>query len=140
MSEVGEATRIVLVDDDGVCLAMLARGLKRRGFEVCSYSDPRDAVARLRDDRPAAVITDMRMPHLTGLDVVSHVQEALGLDGPPVLVVSADGDATRASGVARRGQWRSLGCWLRVEELDLESGGVAHWHRSSRRSSLRPLC
>ena len=47
MSEVGEATRIVLVDDDGVCLAMLARGLKRRGFEVCSYSDPRDAVARL---------------------------------------------------------------------------------------------
>lgn len=92
MSEVGEATRIVLVDDDGVCLAMLARGLKRRGFEVCSYSDPRDAVAHLREDRPAAVITDMRMPHLTGLDVVSHVQDALGMDGPPVLVVSADGD------------------------------------------------
>ncbi|MGE0710054.1 MAG: protein kinase [Planctomycetota bacterium] len=82
--------RVVLVDDDGVCLAMLARGLRRRGYEVASFSDPREAVRAL-DQRPAAVITDMRMPHLTGLDVVARVAE-LGKDAPPVLVVSADGD------------------------------------------------
>lgn len=83
---------VVLVDDDGVCLAMLARGLRRRGFRVTTYQDPREALERLCDDRPVAVVTDMRMPHLSGLDVVEGVQSRLGADAPPVLVVSADGE------------------------------------------------
>lgn len=83
--------RVMLVDDDGVCLAMLARGLRRRGFAVTTYNDPRKAVAELASERPDAVITDMRMPHLTGLDVVRQVRECLG-EVPPIIVVSADGE------------------------------------------------
>ena len=82
----------MLVDDDGVCLAAVAKGLKRRGFEVCSYGDPRDAMRRLELDQPAAVITDMRMPHMTGLEVVQEVKARLGSSAPPVLVVSVDDD------------------------------------------------
>jgi CheY-like chemotaxis protein len=94
---------VVLVDDDGVCLAMLARGLRKRGFNVAAYSDPRDAVRELRQDRPSAVITDMRMPHMSGLDVVHQVQEILGSEAPPVLVVSADGDESLLNEAFRLG-------------------------------------
>lgn len=87
-----EGPRILLVDDDGVCLAMLARGLKRRGYQVASYGDPREAMQALAQEHPSAVITDMRMPHMTGLDVVQSVKQQLGEKAPPVLVVSADGD------------------------------------------------
>lgn len=81
--------RIVLVDDDGVCLAMLSSRLRKRGFDVCAYGDPREAMRQLPIDLPAAVITDLKMPHMSGLDVVQEVKHQLGANAPPVLVVSA---------------------------------------------------
>jgi serine/threonine-protein kinase len=79
----------VLVDDDGVCLAMLSSKLRKRGFDVCAYGDPREAMRQLPIDLPAAVITDLKMPHMSGLDVVQEVKHQLGANAPPVLVVSA---------------------------------------------------
>ena len=84
--------RIMLVDDDGVCLAAVAKGLRKRGFEVLAYGDPREAMRRLEQDQPAAVITDMRMPHMSGLEVVQEIKARLGSSAPPVLVVSVDDD------------------------------------------------
>lgn len=81
--------RVVLIDDDGVCLAMLSSRLRKRGFDVCAYGDPREAMRQLPLDLPAAVITDLKMPHLSGLDVVQEVKHLLGANAPPVLVVSA---------------------------------------------------
>lgn len=81
--------RVVLVDDDGVCLAMLSSRLRKRGFDVCAYGDPREAMRQLPIDLPAAVITDLRMPHMSGLEVVQEVKHQLGANAPPVLVVSA---------------------------------------------------
>ncbi len=81
--------RVVLVDDDGVCLAMLSSRLRKRGFDVCAYGDPREAMRQLPIDLPAAVITDLKMPHMSGLDVVQEVRHQLGASAPPVLVVSA---------------------------------------------------
>lgn len=98
-----QGQRVVLVDDDGVSLAMLARGLRKRGYVVAAYSDPREMLLKLRDDSPAAVITDMRMPHLSGLDVVERVHTTLGADAPAVLVVSADGDETLLNEAFRLG-------------------------------------
>ncbi|MBL4849678.1 MAG: protein kinase [Planctomycetes bacterium] len=98
-----QGQRVVVVDDDGVSLAMLARGLRKRGYEVAAYSDPREMLSRLREDRPVAVITDMRMPHLSGLDVVERVHTTLGATAPAVLVVSADGDETLLNEAFRLG-------------------------------------
>jgi PleD family two-component response regulator len=75
--------RIVLVDDDGVCLAMLSSRLRKRGFDVCAYGDPREAMRQLPIDLPAAVITDLKMPHMSGLDVVQEVRHQLGANAPP---------------------------------------------------------
>ena len=82
----------MVVDDDGVCLAAVSKGLRKRGFEVVGYADPREAMRRLEQDQPAAVITDMRMPHMSGLEVVQEVKARLGSSAPPVLVVSVDDD------------------------------------------------
>jgi CheY-like chemotaxis protein len=82
--------RVTVVDDDGVCLAMMSRSLRKRGFHVCAYGDPRVALDRLALDLPQAVITDMRMPHMSGLEVVREVRSRLGDQAPPILVVSSD--------------------------------------------------
>ncbi|RMG14893.1 MAG: response regulator [Planctomycetota bacterium] len=88
---VEDERRVMLIDDDGVCLAMLARGLRRRGFAVSTFKDPGEALRALRTERPDAVVTDMRMPLVSGLDVVREVRLQLGEEAPPVLVVSAEG-------------------------------------------------
>lgn len=82
----------MLVDDDGVCLAMLSSRLRKRGYDVCAYGDPREAMRQLPIDLPSAVITDLKMPHMSGLDVVQEVKSLLGQNAPPVLVVSATDD------------------------------------------------
>ncbi len=91
------------MDDDGVCLAMLGAWLRRRGYDVCAYADPAEALERLELDLPAAVITDMRMPGLSGLDVVTRVRERLREHAPPVLVVSASDEEHLLSEAFRLG-------------------------------------
>ncbi|MDC3379237.1 protein kinase [Planctomycetota bacterium] len=95
--------RVMVVDDDGVALAVLARGLSRRGYRVITYRDPMVAMEHLSLDLPAAVITDMRMPGMTGLDVVTRVQEILGDDAPPVVVVSSEDDESMLEEAFRLG-------------------------------------
>lgn len=99
----GSSRRILLVDDDGVCLAVLGSALRKRGFQVISYADPREALRQLQIDLPSAVITDMRMPHLSGLDVVREVKERLGAEAPPVLVVSANDEEAMLAEAFRLG-------------------------------------
>jgi serine/threonine protein kinase len=84
--------RVVVIDDDRVVLSMIARCLGRRGYDVRSYDDPRVAVEALAADQPLAVITDMQMPGLNGLQVVGEVKKRLGESAPPVLVVSSVDD------------------------------------------------
>ena len=84
--------RVAVIDDDKVVLEMLARTLAKRGYEVRTYEDPRVAMDALAADQPLAVITDMQMPHLSGLDVVGEVRKRLGESAPPVIVVSSRDD------------------------------------------------
>jgi len=87
--------RVTVVDDDGVALQLIARALTKRGYDVRAYDDPRVAVEALPGDQPLAVITDMQMPHLNGIQVVGEVKKRLGESAPPVIVVSSvDAQAT----------------------------------------------
>ena len=93
---------ITVVDDDGVTLAFLTKSLRRRGYDVRAYRDPRLAIDQLSHDAPHAVITDMRMPHLSGLDVVNQVRSKLN-PCPPILVVSGEDDETLLQEAFRSG-------------------------------------
>ncbi len=81
--------RVVVIDDDRVVLGFVARTLAKRGYDVRSYDDPRVGVEALAADQPLAVITDMQMPGLSGLQVVSEVRKRLGESAPPVIVISS---------------------------------------------------
>jgi serine/threonine protein kinase len=86
--------RVSVIDDDRVVLELMARSLMKRGYEVRTYADPRLAVEALAADQPVAVITDMQMPHLSGIEVLGEVKKRLGESAPPVIVVSSRDDET----------------------------------------------
>lgn len=78
-----------MVDDEpelvNATTAMLAREVGEG--HVRGTSDPRDVVQWLADERPAVLITDVRMPHVTGLELVTRLHERWG--PVPVVIITA---------------------------------------------------
>ena len=60
------------VDDDEALVFLVQRLLRRRGYQVSAFSNPREAEAALRADAQAydLLITDYNMPGYSGIDLV----------------------------------------------------------------------
>ena len=61
---------ILVVDDDASNRITLERLLKREGFDVRHAASGRDAVASFREQPTDLVLTDLKMPGMTGIDVL----------------------------------------------------------------------
>jgi len=64
------AKRILVVDDEASIRDLCARVLQRGGFEVAVASSGEEAVSRLHTEAFDAVVSDIRMPGLSGLEVL----------------------------------------------------------------------
>ena len=84
--------KIMLVDDESINLLLLERILRRAGYEnLCSVEDPREALNTFRTFSPDLVVTDLHMPHLSGIEFI----ECLGALVPkdvylPIVMLTAD--------------------------------------------------
>jgi two-component system response regulator HydG len=67
--------RILVVDDAPDTLEVLERNLAAQGFEVLTASSVAQAVQVLESRAMDVVITDLKMPGLSGLELVRHVRE-----------------------------------------------------------------
>ncbi|HEX9289803.1 MAG TPA: response regulator [Anaeromyxobacteraceae bacterium] len=78
---------VLLVDDDPEICQFLAMLLELEGFTPVSASRADEALAIARRDAPAAVLVDVAMPDVDGLELCRRLR-AGGLSAP-ILVVSA---------------------------------------------------
>jgi DNA-binding NtrC family response regulator len=67
--------RILIVDDTPATLELLQRNLLSSGYEVLMASNVADAVRILDDTHVDLVITDLKMPGLSGVHLVRHIRE-----------------------------------------------------------------
>jgi CheY-like chemotaxis protein len=79
---------VAYVDDDASMVLMVRALLRRSGYQVSGFEDPREAIAALRSLPQAfdIVVTDYNMPHLSGLDVAREVAQIRS--GLPVVLSS----------------------------------------------------
>jgi len=84
--------RVLVADDDDEMRKMLATLLRRQGFEVQSASDGQEVADRLAADGepPDVLITDMRMPGISGLRLIQWVLERF--PGTQIILITAFGD------------------------------------------------
>ena len=63
---------VMYVDDDEALVFLVQRLLRRRGYQVSAFTDPREAEAALRADAQAydLLVTDYNMPGYSGIDLV----------------------------------------------------------------------
>lgn len=88
---------ILLVDDAEDCLATLDVALQTMpGVVVQSAHTAEAALEMLARDAISAVITDIHLPAMTGLELISRIRQQPRLRTMPVLVISADADPAAA--------------------------------------------
>lgn len=84
---------VLVVDDDTAVRQMLDMILQMEGYTVLQAADGFEAVELYGKHRPRAVVLDIMMPNLNGLEVLDRIKKMHESDGqmPPVIVVSARG-------------------------------------------------
>ena len=85
---------IWIVDDDHAIRFVLERALAREELAVRSFTNARDVLAALDDSAPQVLVSDIRMPGGTGLDLLARVKAKL--PGLPVIVMTAYSDLDSA--------------------------------------------
>jgi DNA-binding NtrC family response regulator len=126
------APRILVVDDDARLRDALLKALASMGYEAAGEGDPRAALERVRIGEPDAVIADMRMPGLSG---VEFAEQALALQPElPVLVLTGYGTIRSAVDAMRRGVYDYLTKPFDLDEVDLALRKALE-HRALRREN-----
>ena len=93
--------KILVVDDELNMLLVLEAMLKKEKYEVATASDRLEALEILKDGDVAVVVTDLKMPKLDGLGLLSKIEN----DYPsiPVIVITAHGTITTAVEALKKG-------------------------------------
>ncbi len=83
---------LVTAEDDDDLRRVMARSLERAGHTVVATRDGAEALAAAREHHPDAIVTDVEMPRMTGLELCHAVRQDEALRHVPVLVVSGSID------------------------------------------------
>jgi DNA-binding response OmpR family regulator len=64
---------VLLVDDEPDVLLVMKLGMRRHGFAVDAFTDPKLALSQFKPNYYDAIVLDMRMPGLTGFELARKI-------------------------------------------------------------------
>ena len=114
-TENGVSPRILIVDDDAGQRSLLNAFLKSQGFETFPVSSGERALDALRQHSFAMMISDVRMPGISGLETLRRARREHAV--LPVLLVTAYSDIRDAVGAMRDGAVNYLSKPIDLDEL-----------------------
>lgn len=97
------AARVMVVDDDPQLLVTVQRLLEPWGLRVTTLNDPRRFWETLEAASPDLLILDIKMPHLSGVELCQIVRNDLRWSGLPVVFLTALIDASTVNQVFAAG-------------------------------------
>lgn len=97
--EIGQMSRILVVEDENLIREMLVMALEAEGFTIATATDGRTAIALLQNAEPTfgefpfdLVILDLMLPQVNGLDICRFLRHQG--NQVPILILSAKGSET----------------------------------------------
>ncbi len=106
MSEPAAVNRIALVEDDEDLARSTMQVLRLAGFEVTWFDRARPALDVLDAEWPGILVTDVRMPGMSGIELFRALRER---DGElPVVLITGHGDIDMAVDLLKSGAWDFL--------------------------------
>ncbi len=98
----GSALRVLVVDDENSICELLSMALRYEGWDVRAAGTGADAVSAARDFRPDAVVLDVMLPDMDGLEVLRRLRADSPLV-PVVFLTARDAVADRIAGLTAGG-------------------------------------
>ncbi|NLO04488.1 MAG: response regulator [candidate division WS1 bacterium] len=90
--------RVLVVDDDPKITALLRIILRRAGFQSRETNSGREALHLVKMERPDAVLLDLRMPDMSGEDVLEQMKTDSDISHIPVIMATGETDEPELSG------------------------------------------
>lgn len=81
--------KIVLAEDNSVLSLLLKFRLEKEGYKLLIAVDGKVAIELIEEHNPELILTDIMMPYVSGLEVISHVRNKLNLQTPIIVFSSA---------------------------------------------------
>lgn len=129
-----ENARILVIDDEKNYLLVLEALLTDAGYSVTAINDPEMALAFLDDSEVDVVITDMKMPKLTGKEVLQTIKKSW--PHIPVLIMTAFGSIESAVEAMRYGAFDYITKPFANDELLLSVHNAAELSRAHQQYRL----
>ena len=107
--------RILIVDDDAGQRSLLDSFLQSQGFQTVTAASGEEALAVLRSGQFSMMISDVRMPGISGLETLRRARQEHAI--LPVLLVTAYADIREAVGAMRDGALNYLSKPIDLDEL-----------------------
>jgi putative two-component system response regulator len=86
--------RLMIVDDEPINVKVVRKHLQNAGYKnFVSTSDATQAMNLLRSEQPDAVVLDIMMPEVNGLEILKWIREDNTFRHTPVLILTASSDA-----------------------------------------------
>lgn len=92
---------VLIVDDEEMIRTALEQWLRLSGFSTHVATDATSALARLDEIKPHVILSDVRMPGLSGLDLLKKVRERMV--SAEVILITGHGDVPMAVEAMRQG-------------------------------------
>jgi two-component system, OmpR family, phosphate regulon response regulator PhoB len=84
--------RVLIVEDEAPLVTMLRYNLEREGFAIDEAADGEEALLRIAERRPDAVLLDWMLPLVSGLEVCRQLRRAPATRALPIIMLTAKGE------------------------------------------------
>ncbi len=98
----GRPVRVLVVDDDAALVDLLSMALRYEGWEVGTATDGAAGLRAAAETRPDAVVLDVVLPDLDGLEALSRLRRELP-DVPVLFLIGKDAVEDRIAGLTAGG-------------------------------------
>jgi two-component system OmpR family response regulator len=98
----GSPINILVVDDEAVLAELVSMALRYEGWNIATAGDGAAAIAAARATRPDAVVLDVMLPDMSGLEVLRKLREH-SADVPVLLLTAKDALEDRIAGLTAGG-------------------------------------
>jgi two-component system chemotaxis response regulator CheY len=87
--------RILTVDDSASMRQMVNFTLRKAGYEVTEAVDGEDGLAKVTSERFDLIITDLNMPNVDGIQLITSARKIPGYSFVPILMLSTESQAEK---------------------------------------------
>jgi two-component system phosphate regulon response regulator PhoB len=93
---------VLIVEDEAPLVTLLRYNLEREGFAVAEANDGEEALLRVAEDKPDAVLLDLMLPLVSGLEVCRQLRRMPNTRSVPIIMLTARGEESdRVRGLDR---------------------------------------